>query len=686
MMKRILSLLICLLLMADTAALAGEAAQAANYTTGTPWMDPEILGNVTEDTPTDLKDNFALYANKDRILTAQLPAGMPMAGPAIDAQLQTVSDMVGMYMQEAPEEHDARLAYNLYWMLMDWDSRNAVGVEPLKQLTDQVEAISSIEELSKYLVETPFEQQLHSVWKSGGTINPNDSSSVVLAVMPKSLMLEDAAEYEQETQLGELIREAEGTLAQKLLVKLGYTEEEATAKFQNCLALEGMLASVMYPQKVTKSPEYAALVNNFVSLEEMKELQGNLPILEVFSAAGYPEMEQYMVTEPEYIRKLNELWTDENLQLIKDCFIVHGSEYFAMYLDRDCFDLLQECKNTKAGTPGAVQPDEMMFSAMLSSQLPWPVSKLYSQTYLKQDDKDRIAGVVDEIQEVYHDILNEADWLSEETRAKAVEKLEAIQKNVLYPDNWEPYSCEELNFAGPEESGTLWDAHMAIDRYSAQKMVEQINKPIDHTEWPDNTTPTTYNCYYLPSFNSIYILGAYVRPLGDISAMSDEVLYAKIGTAIGHEFSHAFDPTGSQFDKNGNMNFWWTEEDGMAFNEKAAKMVAFYNEIQPWEGQNYNGNVVSGEACADLAGMKVVLRIVGQKEGFDYDAFFRAYADNYMSVMTPEFALQMMGDYHPMNYLRVNIVLQHFDEFLNFYDIHEGDGMYLAPEDRVAIW
>ena len=231
MMKRILSLLLCLLFMAGVAGLAEEAAQA-DYTTGTPWMDPEILGNVTEDTLTDLKDNFALYVNKDKILTAEMPAGVPMAGPAIDAQMQSIYDMLGMYMQEAPEGHDARLAYNLFWLLMDWDSRNAAGVEPLKRLTDKVEAISSIGDLSKYLVETPFEEQLHGVWQSGGAIAPNDSGSLVLAVMPKGMILEDAAEYAQETQLGTLTREAEAALMQKLLVRPGYTEEDAAAKFQ----------------------------------------------------------------------------------------------------------------------------------------------------------------------------------------------------------------------------------------------------------------------------------------------------------------------------------------------------------------------------------------------------------------------------------------------------------------------
>ena len=248
MTKRILSLLMCLLLVAGMAAVAEEAPQT-DYTAGTPWMDPDILGNVTEDTPTDPKDNFALYVNKDSILSAEMPSGVPAAGPSIDAELQTFYDMVGMYKQDAPEGHDAQLAYNLYWLLMDWDSRNAVGVEPLKQLTDKVEAISSIEEMSRYLVETPAEEQIHGVWQAGGTVNFNDSSSMIFVVMPKELILGDAGEYTQETQLGTLTREATGVFVQKMLVKLGYTEEEAAAKYQNCLDFEGMLAPAMYASR-----------------------------------------------------------------------------------------------------------------------------------------------------------------------------------------------------------------------------------------------------------------------------------------------------------------------------------------------------------------------------------------------------------------------------------------------------
>ena len=163
-------------------------------------------------------------------------------------------------------------------------------------------------------------------------------------------------------------------------------------------------------------------------------------------------------------------------------------------------------------------------------------------------------------------------------------------------------------------------------------------------------------------------------------------MYAKLGTVIGHEISHAFDPTGAQFDKDGNFANWWTEEDNKVFMERTEKMAAYFNAMHPWEGQNFFGQIMTGEACADMAGLKCMLLIAAEKENFDYDAFFRAYADLWLTKDTLQRAYTRIYDTHPMSYLRINATLQQYDEFLNFYDIKEGDGMYLAPEDRVAIW
>ena len=170
------------------------------------------------------------------------------------------------------------------------------------------------------------------------------------------------------------------------------------------------------------------------------------------------------------------------------------------------------------------------------------------------------------------------------------------------------------------------------------------------------------------------------------SQMSDEEVYAKLGCIIGHEISHAFDSSGSQFDKDGNLSEWWTEEDRTEFNKRNQKMADYYNSMHPWEGQDLYGDIMTGEACADMAGMKAVLLAVSEKEDFDYDKFFTFYANVWLSKDTLPIAYHRINDVHPLPYLRINTTLQQYDEFLDFYGITEGDGMYLAPEDRVNIW
>ena len=181
-------------------------------------------------------------------------------------------------------------------------------------------------------------------------------------------------------------------------------------------------------------------------------------------------------------------------------------------------------------------------------------------------------------------------------------------------------------------------------------------------------------------------MGAFSQGAMYRSDMSDEELLAKLGWVIGHEISHAFDSSGAQFDKDGNMADWWTEKDYAAFLARNEKMVAYYNNMHPWAGQDFHGSIMTGEACADMAGMKVVLRIASKIKGFDYDKLFRSFTDVWLVKQTIQSSYAQINDPHPMGYLRINCTLQQFDDFLNFYGIKQGDGMYLAPEDRVTIW
>jgi len=685
-MKRAMGILLAAVMLLSSANIvfAAEGSAEPDYSTGTPWPDIDLEGVVTPETPAELKDNFALYVNKDRILELEIPEGYSYGGTIRDLQLIQAEDVKNMFLQERPESHDAGLAYDLFWLMMDWDSRNALGISPLKEMTDAVEELSDIDELMAYFVETPVEKQLGALWAGGASADLADSSRYILMVGSAGLLLDDSAEYRELTPYGSMVKDAYTELADKMLRKLGYTGEEASQKIENSFAFETMLAETIATSEEKQSPDYYSRIYNIYSRDELETLQGRLPVLTVLEqVVGYPAAEEYLVTEPAFIEKLNELCTEENLPLIRDMLIVKGAISYSGSLDRECYEWSVECDNAIHGSTGILD-DEIVFSDAVSGILSWPVAQLYADTYLKQEDKERISDMVDEILDSYHGILEEADFLSGETRAKAVEKLEAIDKRILYPDSWEKYSCEKLDFASKEEGGTLTDAMTAIGRFELDQSVEDYAKPVDREKW--GSAPQIINCFYDPQTNSIYIMGAFAQGGLYNSGMSDEELYGTVGAVIGHEISHAFDSTGAQFDKNGDFVSWWTEEDYAKFLERNQKMADYYSAMHPWEGQDFYGSIMTGEACADMAGIKVMLRLAAKDPDFDYDTFFRTYAGVWLLKDSLQAAYTRINDTHPMGYLRINATLQQYDEFLEYYGITEGDGMYLAPEDRVTIW
>lgn len=244
------------------AATGAEAAEgtAADYTTGTPWLDIDLEGVVTPDMTADIKDNYALAVNKDKLLDLEIPEGYPYGGTIMDLVLQQAEDVKNMFLGDAPEEHDAKLAYDLFWLMMDWDSRNALGVAPLKEKTDRIETISTIDELMAYHVETPVEKRLYTLWAAEADIDLNDSNRYIIFLSNSGLLLRDSAEYRKLTPYGQVRKEAYTTLAKKMLVKLGYSEEEADQKIENCFAVETMLADSIYTREEQQRPDRKSVV------------------------------------------------------------------------------------------------------------------------------------------------------------------------------------------------------------------------------------------------------------------------------------------------------------------------------------------------------------------------------------------------------------------------------------------
>ena len=292
--------------------------------------------------------------------------------------------------------------------------------------------------------------------------------------------------------------------------------------------------------------------------------------------------------------------------------------------------------------------------------------------------KADVTRICEEAIAYYRTMLASEEWLSEETRTKAVEKLDRITINAVYPEKWADDSALSLDGLG------YYDCLRAIAEYGHDRDISLLGTKVDHELWEFNILDT--NAYYNPQDNSINIIRGILGGSFYRDDMSDEELYAGIGSVIGHEISHAFDTNGAQFDADGNLLNWWTEDDYAAFTNRANRLAAYYDKMIAFGGYHVQGQNIQTEAIADMAGLKCMLGLLAQKGG-DARAFFDAYAKIWARLNTREFEYYcLMQDTHPLHYLRVNATVQQFPQFYEAYDVHEGDGMYLAPENRVLVW
>jgi len=670
----------------ETPAWLNPEDPMAKYRTGYPWLCIDMDGVVTADMETSPKEDYGLYVNKDKILELQIQDGYNLAGPYADLNIALKEDVTALFTGErTSDSHDAKLAYTLYDLFMDWDTRNAIGMKPILEYAGQLGSIHTIEELNTLFVDTPASDQLMDLCSVYIDTDLDDSSVYMISISCTDILLEDSAEYEHPTERGEEIRELKEELIIALLKKMDYTEEQARTLIGETYAFEKLLAGSILTNDELQDPDVLDRMNNHYSMDELRKLAGNYPICDILTEAyWYEKAETVLVEEPDWLETLGEVYIDENVGIIKSWLLVHTVIEYASYLDRECEELLTEYTNALKGVHGRLS-DEVSAANSVSDHLPWAVSRLYVDAYITEEDKKVVADMIADFKVAYEDIIRNADFISGETKEKSIEKLRAIRIRSLYPDDWSEYECDGLEITPKEEGGTLFDAILSLSRYTMEDTKDLYLEKVDNSVW--SGTPITVNAYYSMTDNSVTVMAAFARYGLYHSGMSVEELYGGLGAGvIGHEISHAFDSIGSQFDMNGNLVDWWSDEDVYAFQEKDDRLAAYYDAMYPWEGESFIGANLTSEACADLGGMKVALSIVKNIEGFDYDVFFRTFAYYYLTKATEERCITNLDDEHPFDYLRVNVTLQHFDEFLELYDIQPGDNMYLAPEDRVNIW
>lgn len=667
------------------------------------WINSSIDGAIDDTLEISEKDDFYTAVNKDWILETEVDkenASVSTFAANQDVISEQLDEMLEQCMQtdqlsgeneiDMPQEqyrHTQELVGSFAALLSDREGRDKQGVEPAKAYIEAIANIETLDQMTDYIKNTdgmnyaglslvPISMEI--------PVTVHDRYMVTLDQTP-SLSLSSASSYSEigisDTQLKEELNKD----IKAMLVELGYTQKEAARIVRNALLFEAKLAEG-YDSSIAEIATASDLkkVDHFYTIDELEKLQGNYPITEFMDALGLSEVTEINTTSPRYIKNVGSIYKEKNLEMIKAYMIVNTLEKMLPYLDYASFDSFEELRRLKSEYETEKIKDEDYVQTFIVNAMSEAVQEVYIGEYCNSKQKQDLSDMINKSIEYYRKMLLEEEWLTEETRNKAIEKLDNLIYRVLYPNSMTDYSS--LIF---EEDDTLIDMLARLNQFKSKQLQIKLNKEIDRYDWDLSEMSTlAVNAYYMSTDNSINILAGILT--GDFiydENAQEEVKLARIGMIIGHEITHAFDTNGYAFDKDGIPNKWWTLEDEEHFQIRASHLAKYFSGLSPFRGGgSYNGDQVKGEAIADMGGMKCMLGIAKEMEDFDYDLFFRSYAQLWRSKTTKGMLLTMMADEHPLDFFRVNVVLQQFDEFLETYDIGPEDGMYLAPEKRILVW
>lgn len=461
-----------------------------------------------------------------------------------------------------------------------------------------------------------------------------------------------------------------------------------TAKGEDIYAIEKFLADSSRKMEDLRDP-YANY--NKMSYADFKRKYSAIDWDMYLKTAGVPLQDTVVVGQPEFFARLNQAVTQFPAEVWKQYFTLRVLSAFADRLtsavDKERFYF----RGTVMSGIKVMRPRWKRIQDATEEAMSELLGRLYVEKYYSPATKKRYEKLTDDIIQAYRERIQQLDWMSPETKTKALAKLNSIIKKVGYPETWKDFSGLQVvrnNYClNTKEANKFWYFYN----------LNKLGKPVDRTEW--NITPQIYNAYYNPSNNEIVMPAAIFAVPGIADSLLDDAfVYAYAGAStIGHELTHGFDDQGRQYDQFGNLNNWWTKEDEDKFTKKADMVVQQFDEFVALDSMHINGKATLGENIADLGGVALgyhAFKKTGQyKEGKSlggYTAdqrFWLGYAYAWLGHKRPEaLAQQIMTDVHSPEYLRVNGPLANFPEFHKAFGIKDGDAMYRSPGKQITIW
>lgn len=581
----------------------------------------------------------------------------------------------------------AQKVADLYAMGLDVERLAKEGNTPLQPILTRIENFTSDK-----LAET-------IAWLSIGIDNTffgygvapdfGDSKRNILHITEAGIGLGDRDYYLVKSDKNDQIMAAYRKYICNIMHIAGYSVEEAQRISDTVIKIETEYAKNKKTREESRDP---LLRYNVMSLDELEEKFQNIPWRDIFAKSGIEDVTNVNISSMKFIKFINDYIPTLDEREIKDMMAYGSVSSSSGALSEDFYDLDFEMFGKIMSGTEEKRPRWKRAQGMVGSLFGEAIGQLYVNKYFPEKNKKYMLGLVENLRAALKKHIEELSWMSEETKAKAIEKLEGMRVKIGYPDKWKDYSEIKI-----DPNISYMENLLKASEWFAKDNYSKLNKPVDREEW--HMYPQTVNAYYSPQMNEIcFPAGILQPPFFDIEA-EDALNYGGIGVVIGHEMTHAFDDSGRQYDKFGNLNNWWTEEDEKKFNSLADKLIEQFDEIEVAPGVKANGKFTLGENIADQGGLRVALtalKMASSDEDLDsldkdglnaLQKFYISYGGVWANNIRPEEILvRNQTDPHSLARNRVNVTLKNIQPFIEAFNITKGDKMYRDEKDQVIIW
>ena len=665
-----------------------------------------VLDTANIDSTVRPQDDFYRHVNGTWLATHTIPADRPM-----DGAFHTLRDASEKYAraiaQDAADgtldDPDAHRIATLWTQFLDEDTIEEAGATPLRPDLDAIHACTTHEELAREMGRLMREGIGGLIGAYVGT-DPHDSSHYMVSLVQSGIGLPDEAYYREDDYAP--IREAYVAHTARLLRLAGVTDPEGAAK--RIMELETQIASHHRDSVSNRDP---LLSDNPTLWGQIASLAPGFDWDTWAQGARMPVAGLVVnVDQPDFLIAAASLWADTDLSVLKEWLSASAIDCHASLLSSDFVNENFDFHGRTLSGTEELRPRWKRALGLIEAYLGEAMGRAWVARHFPPNAKEAMDALVRRLLDAYGESIRGLDWMSEDTKVKALAKLATFNPKIGYPVKWRDYSTLNLD---PE--ATIVENVRAANAHATDREWAKLGRPVDRDEW--YMTPQTVNAYYNPTQNEIVFPAAILQPPFFDTEADDAVNFGAIGAVIGHEIGHGFDDQGSRYDGEGNLSNWWTDEDRAAFEDRTHALIEQYDALTPAilldQGEeseeggertlpHVNGALTIGENIGDLGGLTIAWKawvaslaeqgltpqsapiidgITGPQR------FFYSWARAWRTATRPQFARQMLAiDPHSPAEFRCNQVLRNLDTFADAFDVTPGDKMWLEPSQRVTIW